>query len=336
MDVDDIISKESVFISNEGNFMYGNASLSLYNKATHEVINDVFYKQNGVPLGDVAQSMKVHNGLLYVVVNNSGKIYVLNMGKYPHLPAFDYVGKITGLTSPRYIHFINDTKAYITDLYSKTITIINPETLEKTGKISVDNHSPEFYQHPTEQMVQYNKYIFTNCWSYDNKILVIDSEKDQVVDSITVGLQPTSLVLDKNNYLWTITDGGYDGSPYGYEAPSLWKIDAATHKVEQSFQFNLGDRGSEVKLNGTRDTLYFINGGIWKMAVNDKQLPDHPFISGEDKLFYGLNIDPVNSDIYAIDAIDYSQPGVVYRLSPKGKKIDSFKVGIIPGEACFY
>ncbi|MDE5422826.1 YncE family protein [Ancylomarina sp. DW003] len=333
--VSDIINEDYVLISNEGNFMYGNASISYYNKTTHELINDVFSKQNIMPIGDVVQSIVLRDGLAYIVVNNSGKIFVINMGKFPHLPAFAYVGKVTGLVSPRYIHFINNSKAYITDLYAKSITIFNPETLDKTGFISVDNKSSEFYQHPTEQMVQYDKYVFTNCWSYDNKLLVIDSEKDIVVDSINVGLQPTSLVLDKNNKLWTITDGGYKGSPYGFEAPSLWKIDAKSRKVEQVFHFKEGDRGSEVKLNGAKDSLYFINKGIWRMSITDENLPSKAFISGENKLFYGLNIDPVDSDIYAIDAIDYVQPGLVYRISSQGKPIDTMRVGIIPGEAVF-
>lgn len=327
---------ELVFISNEGNFMFGNASLSVYNKNTKEVVNDIFYKQNGVPLGDVAQSMQIRDGLLYVVVNNSGKIYVLNMGKYPHLKAYEYVGKITGLRSPRYIHFFSDTKAYVTDLYAKAITIFNPETLEVTGNIDVNNHTAKFYQHPTEQMVQYGKYVFTNCWSYDNKILVIDSDKDQVVDSITVGLQPTSLVMDKNNKIWTVTDGGYKGSPYGHEASSLWCIDAKSRKVEKKFYFEMGSWASEIKLNGTKDTLYYINKGIWRMPITATQLPEKAFIPKENKLFYGINIDPKTSEIYAIDAIDYQQPGIVYRMTSKGELIDQFKVGIIPGEALFY
>lgn len=336
IDVNNLNEDELVFISNEGNFMYGNASLSVYNKQTHEIINDIFYKQNGVPLGDVAQSMQIHDGLLYVVVNNSGKIYVLNMGKYPHLPAYEYVGKVTGLTSPRYIHFLSNTKAYVTDLYAKAITVFNPQTLKVTGQIDVNNHSKKFYQHPTEQMVKYGKFIFTNCWSYDNKILVIDSEKDQVIDSITVGLQPTSMVMDKYNKIWTVTDGGYEGSPYGHEPSSLWRIDAETRKVEHSFYFEMGSWASEVKLNGTKDTLFYINGGIWRMPVISGELCEKSFIPKEEKLFYGINIDPVNSDVYAIDAIDYVQPGVVYRYSAQGISLDTMRVGIIPGEAIFY
>ncbi|UVV53232.1 hypothetical protein NXY15_29570 [Bacteroides thetaiotaomicron] len=47
--------------------------------------------------------------------------------------------------------------------------------------------------------------------------------------------------------MWTITDGGYKGSPYGYEEPSLYRIDAETFKIEKQFKFQLGDAPSEVQ-----------------------------------------------------------------------------------------
>ncbi len=322
------INGNVLFITNEGNFQYGNASLSYYNMETRKVENDVFFRANGRKLGDVAQSMSIYDGNAYIVINNSGVVFVVD----PR--TLEVLGGISNLTSPRYVHFVSNTKAYITDLYAPIITIFNPETLQKTGTIDTKGHKS------TEQMVQYGKYVFTNCWSYDNKILVIDTETDQVVDEITVGVQPTSLVIDKHNQIWTITDGGYEGSPYGYEGPALYKIDAATRIATKFYTFEKGKRASEVVLNGKRDTLYFISEDIWSMDVTASRVPVRPFLKspGKNNIFYGLTVDPYTSEVYVANAIDYQQQGIIYRFIPQNGQavpVDTFKVGIIPGAFCF-
>ena len=201
-------STEGLFICNEGNFQYGNATLSYYDPATKKVENEVFYRANAMKLGDVCQSMIVRNGVGWVVVNNSHVVFAID----PH--TFKEVGRIVNLTSPRYIHFISDEKAYITQIWDNRIFIVNPKLYKITGYIEVPNMTME--SGSTEQMVQYGKYVYVNCWSYQNRILKIDTETDKVVDELVVGIQPTSLVMDCNNKLWTVTDGGYEGSPYGH------------------------------------------------------------------------------------------------------------------------
>ena len=271
----DEVTGKGLFITNEGNFMYGNASLSYYDPEKKHVENEVFARANAIKLGDVAQSMVIRNGIGWIVVNNSGVIYAIDIN------TFKEVGRITGFTSPRYIHFLSDEKAYVTQIWDPRIYIVNPKTYQITGYVETDM---DFETGSTEQMVQYDKYVFTNCWSYQNRILVID---------------------------------------------------AATRKIEKQFKFKFGDWPSEVQLNGTRDTLYFINKAVWRLPVTADKFPVKPFLPYNNTLYYGLTINPVNSEVYIADAIDYVQNGVVLRYSPDGELLDEFYVGIIPGAFCW-
>ena len=314
----DEVTGKGLFITNEGNFMYGNASLSYYDPEKKHVENEVFARANAIKLGDVAQSMVIRNGIGWIVVNNSGVIYAIDIN------TFKEVGRITGFTSPRYIHFLSDEKAYVTQIWDNRIFIVNPKRYEITGYIECPDMTAE--SGSTEQMVQYGKYVFVNCWSYQNRILKIDTETDRVVGQLT---------MDRNNKLWTVTDGGYEGSPYGYEAPSLYRIDAETFSVEKQFRFRKGDSPSEMQLNGTRDTLYWIDRDVWRMPVAGEQLPVRPFLEYKETKYYGLTVDPANGDVYVADAVDYQQQGVVYRYTAKGEPVDEFHVGVAPGAFCW-
>ncbi|WP_418424116.1 YncE family protein [Alistipes sp.] len=320
-------SGTGLFITNEGQFQYGNASLSYYDPETRQVENEVFKRANGFKLGDVAQSMTIRDGVGWVVVNNSHVIFAIDIN------TFKEVGRITNLSSSRYIHFISDEKAYVTQLWDNRIFIVNPKRYEITGYIECPDMAME--SGSTEQMVQYGRYVFVNCWSYQNRILKIDTETDRVVDELVVGIQPTSLVMDKNYKLWTITDGGYEGSPYGYEAPSLYRIDAATFRIEKQFKFKLGDQPSEVRINGTGDRLYWINDDIWSMDVDEERVPVRPFLASRGTKYYGLTVNPRNGEVYVADAIDYQQQGIIYRYTADGKPVDEFYVGVAPGAFCW-
>ncbi len=267
-----------------------------------------------------------------MVVNNSGKIFVINTTTFKH------EATISDLISPRYIEILSETKAYVSDLYSPQISIVDLVSNTVSGQITIGNS--------TEQMVQYNGFVYATSWSFNDKLYKIDTNQDKLVDSISIAKQPNSIVLDKHNKLWILSDGGIAGTPFGQENAELVRVNPENMAIEKRFVFpSLSDSPSELKLNSTKDTLFFINGswqmadsekrGIYKMPVTSDFFPENPIISEGAKLFYSLGIEPVTSIIYVSDAIDFMQKGLVYRFTSSGAKIDSLKVGIIPGAFCF-
>lgn len=326
----DLFGSRGVFIVNEGNYLYGNSTLCYYDFDTYEVINDVFSKANGIPLGDVAYSMTIYDGKGYIVVNNSSCIHVVDINSM-HL-----LGTIENLPSPRHMLFLNNELALVSDLYARGISIVNPKTFSVIGRIKTGGTTMPFYQHPTENLIRIGNRVYTNCWSFDNKVLVISTESLSVIDSIEVGIQPVAMAKDKYNNLWVINDGGYQGNPMGYEKPSLMKINTNNNSVSVTYEFlSFNDIVGQIATNPAGDSLYFICNHLYKMSIDDIELPLTPWVEKNGRTLRALVVDPIKGDVYVSDAIDFSSEGRVYRYTSNGTAIDTIDVGIIPGNFCF-
>lgn len=306
-----------VFITNEGNFQFGNAKVGYYDIATATATEDLYQPANNVSLGDVCQSMCLFNGKVYIVVNNSGKVIVVN--------PLTFVAKATikGFTSPRYFLPVSNSKAYVTDLYSNSIAIVDLTTNTITGNIHCAGWTEEL-------ALAYGKAFVTN--QYRDKIYVINTLNDILEDSIQVSYGSNSIREDKNGKLWVMCGGSKTNNVYA----GLYRINPITKQVEQSFQFpNLTDNPCRLDINSTNDTLYFLNKGVYQMSISSGNLPANALITQGTRNFYGIGIEPNSGIVYVADAIDYVQRGKIYRYKPDGTLINSFLSGIIPGDFYF-
>ncbi|MBN2519506.1 MAG: YncE family protein [Bacteroidales bacterium] len=314
-----------VFIINEGLFNFNLASLSFYNTDSCVISNGIFFHKNHKTLGDLAQSIFVNDSLTYIVVNNSGKIEVINTNTCKS------VATIFGFQSPRYVYPISNESAVVSDLKSDYLTIISLKEHKITGEIYLGNAS--------ECVLKYGTFVFSAFWSNinftnlkNNIINVVDCNKLEVIKNIEVGTEPNSMVIDKAYNLWVLCSGGYTNK----DSAKLFKIDTELLMVDRMFTFkDFEAYPSRLSANGRGDTLYYINNGIFRMSIYDEELPENEFIKNTGISYYGLGINPENSDVYIADALTYQQEGMVFRYSSKGVLIDSFEVGVIPSAFAF-
>lgn len=321
---------KGMFVLNEGNYTNSTASLSFYDFDKKTTENNLFFRVNDAPLGDVAQSLMLLNDNLYIVVNNSKDIYKVDA------KTIQYKSQLRDFGSPRYIMSVGNGKAYVTDISVAGIWVINPNTMTHTKFISTGKS--------TEMMVRVGDEVFVSNWSKayvdapNNTIQVIDCVNDSLVAEIEVAQEPKAMVLDKNENIWVICNGGWD--PTSLQDPALICFDPATRQIIKRFDFTPGvDSPDGLAIDGAGENIYFMNGGysnlnVYKMSVDAMQVPDTPLITSDGKWFYSIIVNPKNNEIYITEAKPISN-GNLLRYSSEGNLLNTSTVGIFPSYMLF-
>ena len=312
----DLPTSRAIFVLNEGNFQAGNASLSVFDPETGKVNNKVFQAVNDRILGDVLQSMAVFQGKGFLVINNSGRIEIID------LETVKSIQTISGLGSPRYLLPLTSEKAYVSDLFGGMVSVLNLQSGKVDSEIPVSSW--------TEEMISAGGKVFVAA-PLSSEVFAIDPETDAVAGSISVTYGPQYLEIDQHGKLWVLSNGKEADNI----KPTLTRINPETMAVEWSESFADFEIPSELGINAEGTQLYYLKKDVYRMNIDDTALPIDPHIEADGKLFYGLGIDPVDETVYVSDAIDYVQRGRCYRYKANGAAIDEFETGIIPGDFVF-
>ena len=326
-DTTEVQHHTGVYVLNEGTFTYANASLSYYDSESDSIYNNMFYKANGIPLGDVAQSLAMLGNDLFIVVNNSNNIYKVDAS------TIEYKAALGDFYSPREMFFVSPTKAYVSDIIGTSLWIINPKDMTHTGSIDMGK--------TTEKMVRIGNELYVSNWSYYyidansndsyTTVQVVDIDNDAILTEVEVGKEPNTMAVDKNGHVWVLCEGRSWDWEYG-EQPSLWEIDPATKSATRRLQFETTASCLRASANG--DYLYMIgDGDVRRYDVDGQTLTDF-CISAEGRLFYNLAVDP-DLGIFVTDAMNYVMNGAVYRYTDEGVLLGSYEAGIIPSAMLF-
>ena len=291
-------------------------------------------------MGDVGNDLGIYGSKLYVVVNVSNKVLVLDKRTAKKLGQIDipncrfvkfYKGYayITSYAGPVQIDPDYKQKGYVAKIDTATMKEVDrcivgfqPDQLDiVNGKIYVANSGG--YMKP----------------NYENTLSVIDvatfKEERRIPIAINLGL----CKADRHGVLWVVSRGDY------YEVPSrLYAYDTRKDRIVKTFDVPV----SNFWLDG--DLLYVVSTQ-WSyitmsnevtyavIDVNKMDVLTRNFITdGTDKQIkipYGIAVNPATKDIYVTDAKDYIHPGHLYCFGQDGKKKWDVRTGDIPGHFVF-
>lgn len=317
------------YISNEGAFGFGNASVSRYDiKGGME--NDAFKRVNGRRPGDVLQSITKANGKLYLMVNASNKIEIAKE------KSLDEVGVIQGVNMPRYMVATSNSRAYVSAWgNSGQIYILNLLKDQVSDSIAVGNG-------PEKMLASGGKLYVCNSggFSNDSTLSVIDQTSNTVISSLVVGDNPIDIVKGQAGTIWILCKGKirYDANwqIIGHTPSYLVQTNMAAQTILKKVKIADDKHPSHLEISPDGKHLYYGAGygfsGIFRYDITNNYLDTSALINRD---FYGFNIEPTANQIFAFEAPTFTVSGKMIIYTLDGALKSEYTVGVGPNGVCF-
>lgn len=300
--------ENGAIVLNEGAFMQSNASVSWVSYQSDSVVNNVFEKVNARPLGDVLQGAVKANGKIYLVLNYSGKVVIVN--------STDFVqsGEVNNLNNPRYA-VVADGKLYVSQWngwgQKGAVMVYTANGSEKIDSIPVGTGAEGIIYAAGKVWV-----ANSGGFGVDSTVTVINTSTLQGEKTIVVGYCPKEFTVDANGKVWVLCSGTtiYDENwnVAGHKPSSLVAINTSTMSVEKSVNLFNDMHPSHIDISPDKQTIYFGGGfgfnGVYSIPINATTAPQAPSIQG---YFYGFNVNPNNGDIYCLEAPNFTGAGML-------------------------
>ncbi|MEJ7557827.1 MAG: DUF5074 domain-containing protein [Pedobacter sp.] len=330
-----------LYLINEGNMYMNKASLDYVDFTTGSYRRNIYSQANPEVtkgLGDVGNDIGVYGSKLYIVVNGSNKVEVLNAKTGKRIQQIDII-------NCRYITFSRGkayVSAYLGQIGDPTsangiVAEIDTTILKETRRVKVGREPEEM------AVVGDNLYIANSGGytpgNYENTVSVVNVGSFAETKRIPVGINLHRLKADRYGDLYVTSRGDYLNEP-----SKLYVISTQTDKVKKVFDVAASNIVIDDDLayiySSTFNVLTGKNTISYDMIdVKDDVLLNRKFITdGTDRLIkipYGLAIHPTSKDVFVTDATDHVTPGLLYCFDSTGKKKWSVETGDIPAQFAF-
>lgn len=312
----------------EGLFQQNNSSLSWIDLSNEAVNTDFFTSQNGRFLGDTGNDMKVYGSKIYIIVNNSNTVEVINKKDGKSIKQISMTNGVAA-KQPRSIAFYNG-KAFVT-CYDGFVDVIDTTNLTISQRIPVGSN-------PEGLAISNGKLFVSNSGglnypAVDSTVSIIDLANYTELDRIVVGKNPGAVQVDSEGDVYVIARGNYGTIP-----SRMVRINSQTNAVEQTFTFD----ASGMALMQDYFLISFYNYSTQTSEIRlfntlSETLENNNFISTSGlTTLYGIQYNPVSDKIYCLDAMNYTNSGYVRQYTSAGVFEKSYHVGLNPSKLVFY
>ena len=298
-----------LFISSEGNFGAGDGSIEVF-KGLEKI-------QTVENVGDVIQSILVHENDLFVAVNNSHTIKKFDITESGlALPGIEIS---TNNSGPREMCVV-DNKLYFTNWNTKDIKVLD-----------LYNYNLDTFvllEYVPEDIVTDGNFLFVSTPHqelYDNqgsKVMKIDLLDGSVIETYEVGLGPEQMYLDGN--LLYVSRTSYDANWSAIYGSS--KINTTSGDVEIA-TYGAG--------TACRADIFKMNNTIYRAtSIGAVPLQEDLSLDQAAKVGNHVNVYSANylDDKLLLGSSDYVAPDTVFLYNDLDEYLGFLEVNVLPGD----
>ena len=306
----------------EGNFGQANASLWSIDESLQNIEGPLIWNASSNPLGDVGQSLTLHDHTLYVVMNGSHEIRIINLES-----GGTHSGDIEIPDSnPRFMAIHRESGlGYISSWGVGGLLVVNLESHTLIDTILLGALPEQILIVEDEMFVSI---AMKSDWSASNKVLRFD------LSGNTPELTHTYDVIEEPGALAILGDQLFVTSLYYNDA---WETFTGTSRIDLG-NHTVATLDHGLYTNFTAD-LNIIYGSVYRTFGNSI-VPLNEDLSlnfdGAIGDISGIYSHSVRDDLMLVGSSDFVAPDLVTIFSIEGAIHSSFNVGALPSQIVYY
>lgn len=274
-----------MYILSEGLFNQNNSSLARYSFNRQRCTNNYFSANNQRGLGDTANDIAIYGNKIYVVVNVSSTVEVIDFPTGKSIRQISMLRDNGSSRQPRAIAFDKD-KAYICS-YDGTVARIDTTSLEIEEIVTVGRNAEDICVQNGKLYVSNSGGLDYSGPGVDTTVSVIDITTFKETKKIEVGPNPGKILPGLEEAVYVVTRGtDIEAGDY-----HLVKIDSRTDAVAITYD----EKVLSFAIDGPIAYLYTI------------QTP------------FSIQLNPFSGNIYITEAYNYTVKGDVLCFNQQGQ-----------------
>ena len=320
-----------VYVANQGNFSTNDGSITWYNLSTgqaREVLSN---------FGTLAQSITLYGEFGYVASNTSDAVDILR------LSTNERVGQIPAIASPRYIAVVSREKAYVSQLWSSQVSVVDLPSNSVVATVSTGTNPEDI------AVVGDRAFVANSGFGKDSTLTVIDTQNDAVVETLDLGCDgPRHLEVDRQGELWAFCNGN---TVYNADFTEILErtngaalvlnpeAGGVIKRIDFDFQSGASALGQDSHYSPDSEEIFLIRNDSALVVIFDTATNEYKetlTLPGPESVG-GLAYDATARLLYVGRFVSFTVPGFVQILNRDNlSEAGRFDAGIAPAHLVFH